>query len=116
MTTAWADTSWMSSPDKACHDEPPSTFITDDDGDEPPFPSPRASALCNVCPFRPECLQFALENGIEFGVWGGMSGYQRGLLGRKINRKRCPNCQSTDVIVEHSHELCLACGTSWDIF
>jgi Transcription factor WhiB. len=117
MTTTWTDTSWMSSPDKACVDEPASTFFPEsDDGVEPPYPSPRASGLCGQCQFRPECLRYALDNDIEFGVWGGMSGYQRGLLGRKINRKRCPNCQSPDVVVENSHELCLACGTSWDIF
>lgn len=116
MTTAWADTSWMASAEKACYREPTSTFITDGDGEEPPFPSPRAQALCNACPFRPECLQYALERGIEFGTWGGMSGYQRRQLGRKIERKKCPGCNSPDVIFENSHEVCLACGISWDIF
>lgn len=116
MTTAWAGTGWMASSAKACYGEPTSTFITDGDDEEPPFPSPRAQVLCNTCPFRPDCLNFALANGIEFGVWGGMSGYQRQQLGRKINRKKCPGCSSTDVIFENSHEVCLACGLSWDIF
>lgn len=116
MTTAWADTSWMASEKKACKDEPTSTFISDGDGDEPPFPTPEAQALCGRCPFRPECLNYALDHDIEFGTWGGMSGYQRQQLRRKIQRKKCPNCSSFDVIVEHSHELCLACGISWDIF
>lgn len=116
MTTTWTDTSWMASTAKRCYGEPTSTFITDDDDVEPPFPSPRAQLLCSTCPFRPECLQFALDNGIEFGVWGGMSGYQRQQLSRKIDRKKCPGCGSTDVVYESSHELCLACGISWDIF
>jgi WhiB family transcriptional regulator, redox-sensing transcriptional regulator len=33
----------------------------------------RAKAVCARCPFRPACLDYALEHRIEFGVWGGMS-------------------------------------------
>lgn len=107
----------MTSPDKACAREPAETFFTEDvEGRELPFPTPRAQELCSQCPFRPQCLQFAQEHMIEFGTWGGMSGYQRRQLNRKIDRKKCPGCSSTDVIHENSHDICLACGVSWDIF
>ena len=33
----------------------------------------RAKAVCLGCPVRTECLADALDNNIEFGVWGGMT-------------------------------------------
>lgn len=31
----------------------------------------RAKAICDRCPVRKQCLEFALVNHEEFGVWGG---------------------------------------------
>ncbi len=33
----------------------------------------RAKAVCLRCPVRTECLGDALDNRVEFGVWGGMT-------------------------------------------
>jgi WhiB family redox-sensing transcriptional regulator len=33
----------------------------------------RAMALCRTCPMRRTCDQYATENEIHFGVWGGIS-------------------------------------------
>lgn len=41
-----------------------------------------ARRLCNGCLVRTECLDFALANQIEFGVWGGTSENQRRTLRR----------------------------------
>lgn len=30
-----------------------------------------AIAICEQCPVRQECFDFAIENQEEFGVWGG---------------------------------------------
>src|SRR5215210_3108057 len=44
----------------------------------------RAKALCNGCVVRTECLADALDNQVEFGVWGGMTERERrGLLRRR---------------------------------
>jgi WhiB family redox-sensing transcriptional regulator len=43
----------------------------------------RAKALCLGCPVRTECLADALDNRIEFGVWGGMTERERRALLRQ---------------------------------
>ena len=32
-----------------------------------------AKEVCRGCVVREECLEFALQNGEKFGIWGGMS-------------------------------------------
>jgi WhiB family redox-sensing transcriptional regulator len=70
-------TSWMV--DARCQDVPPEVF----------FPSDGAGVevarrYCAVCPVALECLEYALENHIEHGVWGGASERQR----RRITQSR----------------------------
>ena len=43
----------------------------------------RATAVCLSCPVRTECLADALDNRIEFGVWGGMTERERRALLRR---------------------------------
>ena len=46
----------------------------------------RAKALCMGCVVRTECLADALDNEVEFGVWGGMTERERrALLRRRPN-------------------------------
>ena len=40
----------------------------------------RVKNVCMSCPVRTECLADALDNRIEFGVWGGMTERQRRAL------------------------------------
>ena len=49
----------------------------------------RAKAVCMGCPVRAECLADALDNRVEFGVWGGMTERER----RAVLRRR-PDVQS----------------------
>lgn len=40
----------------------------------------RAKVVCMGCPVRTECLSDALDNRVEFGVWGGMTERERRAL------------------------------------
>jgi len=41
-----------------------------------------ARTVCGRCPVRAECLAWALDHDVRFGVWGGLSARQRSRLRR----------------------------------
>ncbi len=43
----------------------------------------RVKAICLGCTVRTECLADALDNTVEFGVWGGMTERERRALLRR---------------------------------
>ena len=43
----------------------------------------RVKAICLGCTVRTECLADALDNNVEFGVWGGMTERERRALLRR---------------------------------
>ena len=43
-----------------------------------------AKEVCRGCVVREDCLEYALNNGEKFGIWGGMSERER----RRIRRQR----------------------------
>lgn len=43
-----------------------------------------AKAVCYRCPVRVDCLEFALDHGEQFGIWGGKTVKER----RQIRRQR----------------------------
>lgn len=49
----------------------------------------QAKQVCMGCPVRTECLADALDNRVEFGVWGGLTERERRAL-----LKRRPHVQS----------------------
>jgi len=71
------DTSWMQK--GKCRELPPETFFPSDGvGVE------IARRICADCPVKEACLEYALYNRIEHGVWGGASERER----RRIARRR----------------------------
>lgn len=43
-----------------------------------------AKAVCRSCEVRVDCLEYALEHGEKFGIWGGLSERER----RRVRRQR----------------------------
>jgi len=71
------DTEWMSQ--GKCASLPPAIFFPNDGvGVE------IARRICADCPVKATCLEYALENHIDHGVWGGASERER----RRILRRR----------------------------
>jgi WhiB family redox-sensing transcriptional regulator len=71
------DADWMER--GLCRDIAPSVFFPSDGvGVE------IARAICADCPVARPCLEYALENKIDHGVWGGCSERER----RRIARQR----------------------------
>src|SRR5687767_13241908 len=58
-----------------------------------------AKRICRSCPVRMECLADALDNRIEFGVWGGMTERER----RALLRRR-PNVTSWRMLLETARD------------
>jgi WhiB family redox-sensing transcriptional regulator len=55
-----------------------------------------AKEVCRGCEVREDCLEYALQNGEKFGIWGGMSERER----RRIRRQRALERQTAIRVVE----------------
>ena len=55
-----------------------------------------AKEVCRGCEVRIDCLEYALQNGEKFGIWGGMSERER----RRIRRQRALDRQAAVRAVE----------------
>ena len=61
----------------ACRDVDPELFFPDSDGRESIRANARARRVCQDCPVMLRCRQWALDNRITYGMWGGLSKHQR---------------------------------------
>ena len=68
---------WMA--EGKCRDVPPSVFFPSDG-----VGVDAARKICADCPVKAPCLEYALLNRVDHGVWGGTSERER----RRILRRR----------------------------
>lgn len=87
---AW-NSDWTS--EAACRGSDPDTLFVQGAAQN------RAKAVCMGCGVRTECLADALDNRVEFGVWGGMTERER----RALLRRR-PNVTSWRNLLQTAQE------------
>lgn len=75
-----------------CPETDPEAFFPEKGGS-----TKEAKKVCQRCPVKVECLQWALDNDERFGVWGGMSERER----RRLKRGLEPNRTRGEIVEPH---------------
>lgn len=65
--------------DAPCSQTDPEAFFP-----EQGMSTQEAKKVCRACDVAQVCLEYALENNLRFGVWGGMSEGQRRKLAKAL--------------------------------
>lgn len=78
MVNAFEETAWFDHAD--CQGQSP-LFFTDEYG------AYAARAICEGCPVRTDCLNYAIAHNITDGVWGGMTAVQRKRYRHDLRRR-----------------------------
>lgn len=71
------DVSWHE--DAVCAQTDPEIFFPEKGGS-----TKEAKGLCTTCTVRADCLEYALDVGERFGIWGGVSERERRRLERSL--------------------------------
>ncbi|MER5200509.1 WhiB family transcriptional regulator [Streptomyces sp. NPDC002755] len=79
------NTHWRAA--SVCKDEDPDLFFPIGNTGAALLQIEEAKAACRRCPVMERCLQWALENGQEHGVWGGTDEGDRRRMKRRVARK-----------------------------
>ncbi|NIH79293.1 WhiB family transcriptional regulator [Amycolatopsis viridis] len=70
----------------ACRDEDPELFFPVSEMGPGARQVARAKAVCASCPVRAECLAYALDAGLDNGIFGGTTEQERRSLVRSRRR------------------------------
>jgi len=68
----------------ACRDEDPELFFPVSDTGPGARQAEQAKAICARCPVRELCLDYALDSGLDHGIFGGTTETER----RELRRAR----------------------------
>lgn len=77
-----ADYSWRV--DAVCKDTDPELFFPVGTTGQALLQIDRAKQVCDECPVKIECLDFAIETNQDSGIWGGTSEDERRDIRRRI--------------------------------
>ncbi|MFE3516111.1 WhiB family transcriptional regulator [Streptomyces sp. NPDC059166] len=72
----------------ACRDADPDLFFPIGSSGPALVQAEEAKAVCATCPVQEQCLEWALENAQDSGVWGGTDENERRALKRRRARRQ----------------------------
>ena len=81
LTLANADYTWRR--EAICRDTDPNLFFPVGTTGFALMQIDRARQVCDECPVRVECLDYALETNQDSGIWGGTTEDERRVLRRR---------------------------------
>ncbi|WP_170837347.1 WhiB family transcriptional regulator [Actinopolyspora xinjiangensis] len=67
----------------SCRDEDPELFFPVSEVGPGAQQVQQAKTICAKCPVSSECLAYAQRNGLDFGIFGGMTPEERRRSGRR---------------------------------
>ncbi|SDQ34443.1 transcription factor WhiB [Actinopolyspora saharensis] len=70
----------------SCRDQDPELFFPVSEVGPGAEQVQRAKAVCGSCPVRSECLAYAQSNGLDFGIFGGLTPDERRKSARRARR------------------------------
>lgn len=93
LPTTQASTAWMAG--GLCRQVDSAIFFPEGRGGAVAVQTAQAKRICNRCPVRESCLEWAVETGQAAGVWGGMSEDERRVIirDRSGQYERCIDAQ-----------------------
>ena len=68
----------------ACRPHDPELFFPEGTAGPAVAQADQAKRVCQACPVRTPCLNFALRLGLASGIWGGATGEERRELRRAV--------------------------------
>lgn len=68
----------------ACRDLNPELFFPEGTAGPALAQADQAKLVCRSCPVRRQCLNFALRQGLDFGIWGGANVAERRAIRRPV--------------------------------
>jgi WhiB family transcriptional regulator, redox-sensing transcriptional regulator len=80
-TNAAPSNDWMEA--GLCRQTDPAIFFPEGRGAAISIQTAEAKSVCQQCPVRSRCLDFALDTGQNTGVWGGLDEDERRVMTRR---------------------------------
>ncbi|MFM8648837.1 MAG: WhiB family transcriptional regulator [Actinomycetota bacterium] len=92
-----ADYTWRN--EAVCKDTDPELFFPVGTTGQALLQIDRAKEVCDECPVKVRCLDFAIETNQDSGIWGGTSEEERRDIRRRIAARKKALAASRAVIV-----------------